>query len=247
MGQLRSFSAYTKNANAGVNLVANACTLVNIDGNYIAGAAGQYFQIFDKATAPVNADVPLRSFYLPSAGPVNLPSIYQVIGPLNLTLGLGVAISSTEATLTLGVGTFDVFGDTEEWETQISGLTTAGDLTTGVNNLQVWTNANGPQYLYTIEAIMNLGVTTWLMVLATDIVDGATDPVWTSGPLASSATVVRKFNFGLGGFWPRRRNSLLALKQACSVYVSTTGNILTSDASNNSKIRAKYKLSGQTP
>jgi hypothetical protein len=244
MPQLRTFSAYTKNANAGVNLFARQCALSNIDGNYLTGAAGQYFQIHDKATAPVNADVPVKSFLLANAGPINLMSIFQVLGPMNFVNGLGVAISSTEATLTLGTGSFDVFGEIEEYELPISGLSVVGDLTTAISSLSIWTEANGPQKLYTIEIPAGNGLSSsvYLMLFAKDTgnISNGDVPLWTS-PVISSSSLRQYFTFGSAGIWPRVNDSG-TYRQGASLWLSSTQGILTKSVST-CPIKAQYKVS----
>lgn len=64
------------------------------------GAATAYFfQVFDKATAPVNGDTPIYCKRLPSSGEVE-PDLTNVNG-LACVNGVSVAISSTGGTLTL--------------------------------------------------------------------------------------------------------------------------------------------------
>lgn len=238
MSQLRSFSAYDKNANAGINLVANPCNLVAIDGNYVSGAAGQYFQIHDKATAPVNADVPLKSIILANAGPVNLPSMFETIGPMPFTLGLGVAISATNETLTLGTGSFDVYGETEEWETVPSGLSTAGDLTTGRDHLVVWANGSGPLSLYQFDFVNNTGATVYVMLFA------KTSPSDGYKPIIqlkySSATTKRTQYLGASGSYILQ-NIGGTLFKGCDIAVSSTPEVLTQTTDTSCYIRAYYK------
>jgi hypothetical protein len=71
-------------------------------GVYENGSATAYFlQIFDKATAPVNTDVPIYEKRLPASGEVEIDEV--LINGLACTLGIGIAISSTAGTLTLAV------------------------------------------------------------------------------------------------------------------------------------------------
>lgn len=66
-------------------------------------ATGYFLQVFNKATAPVNTDVPIFSRRLPSSGEldVDLASVGGIVCPL----GIGIAISSTPGVLTLAVAT----------------------------------------------------------------------------------------------------------------------------------------------
>lgn len=67
------------------------------------GATKYYVQVFDKATAPVNTDVPIYSKTLPASGEVEL-DLTNVNG-LKCLLGIGIAISSTAGVLTLALAT----------------------------------------------------------------------------------------------------------------------------------------------
>jgi hypothetical protein len=65
-------------------------------------AATAYFlQIFDKATAPVNGDVPIEEKRLPASTEceIDMTNVNGVV----CALGIGLAISSTAGTLTLAV------------------------------------------------------------------------------------------------------------------------------------------------
>ena len=71
-------------------------------GVFENGAATAYYlQIFDKATAPVNADVPIYEKRLPSSGEVEI-DLTNVNG-LPCVVGISIAISSTGGSLTLAV------------------------------------------------------------------------------------------------------------------------------------------------
>ena len=68
------------------------------------GAATAYFlQVFDKATAPMNTDVPIYSKRLPVSGECEI-DLTDVNG-LPCQLGIGIAISSTPGVLTLAIAT----------------------------------------------------------------------------------------------------------------------------------------------
>ena len=83
----------------------------------VNGAATAYFlQVFNKATAPINTDVPVwqRRLAASSELDVDLASVGGVICPL----GIGLAISSTAGTLTLAIANDLVFRAV--WYTQKS-------------------------------------------------------------------------------------------------------------------------------
>lgn len=68
-----------------------------------SSATKYYVQVFDKATAPVNTDVPVFSKTLPASGEVEI-DLTNVNG-LRCLLGIGIAISTTAGVLTLAVAT----------------------------------------------------------------------------------------------------------------------------------------------
>lgn len=65
------------------------------------GATAYFLQVHNKATAPVNGDVPVYVQRLPSSGEciIDLSQVGGIVCPL----GIGLAISSTAGTLTLAV------------------------------------------------------------------------------------------------------------------------------------------------
>lgn len=68
----------------------------------VNGAATAYFlQVFNKATAPVNTDVPtwVQRLAVSSETDIDLTNINGLLCPL----GMGIAISSTAGTLTLAI------------------------------------------------------------------------------------------------------------------------------------------------
>lgn len=65
-----------------------------------ANAAARYFQLHNKATAPVATDVPLYSFRIPPApGFIEIGEEFFGTGSM-FTLGIGWAISTTKDTFT---------------------------------------------------------------------------------------------------------------------------------------------------
>lgn len=68
-----------------------------------SSATKYYVQIFDKASAPVNTDVPIYAKTLAANGEVEI-DLTNVNGIL-CTLGIGIAISSTSGVLTLALAT----------------------------------------------------------------------------------------------------------------------------------------------
>lgn len=68
----------------------------------VTSATQYWFMVFDKATAPVNTDVPIYRKRLTANGSVDLPSWISDRG-LGCKNGIGIALSSTSGTLTLAV------------------------------------------------------------------------------------------------------------------------------------------------
>jgi hypothetical protein len=180
MSQLRSFKYY--NNTAAVNITAPdgrgpiPCALVDLDGTY-SGAGGEWLQMFDLAATPGAGAVPLKSLQLMAAGPVPLPSLFQELGPITFTLGCWIGISSTQRTYTASASAFDVFGEISEWEMpRVSpmgtAISTAGDLSTAINTLQLWAEAtpSTDQRVYRVIAknVLNDGKTRYLRIEPTD-------------------------------------------------------------------------------
>lgn len=63
-------------------------------------AAARYFQLHNKATAPVATDVPLLVFMVPAASTLTIGNQFFTDAGVNFSLGLGWAISTTVATFT---------------------------------------------------------------------------------------------------------------------------------------------------
>jgi len=69
-----------------------------------ASSSLAFFQIHDKATAPVNGDVPIKSIPVFANGATVFGSDIFGAGGLTCSTGIAWAFSSTRATLTLAVG-----------------------------------------------------------------------------------------------------------------------------------------------
>lgn len=216
--QLRSFEFYTNTAPKVIS--SQPCDLVDLDGSV---AAAGWFQVFDLAAAPSNGAVPLKSFDVLAAGP--LPSLFQTLGPVSLLNGLVVAMSSTEATYTAVATNYDVYGELAEWEMPIPGLTTIGDLTTGLQVQQVWPESSGgTNTVFQITAVNQTsgpGVTLYAVVFATDGMNIATDKYYTILKLPPNST--QKFTFGDSGLQPLQLNNAdNSLHQGCSIRILDT-------------------------
>jgi hypothetical protein len=190
MPLLRTFSLYAKTAAQSV--FPYSCGLVDFDGNLISGAAGSFLQFHDKATAASAGNVPIKSFYIPSAGPTPLASIFQLMGPITFKLGLSIGISSTEATYTAQTATFDIFGEIEEGyqlTDSIDGLTT---LTNSSDSSISLFNAGSPKRLYSTTIANGEGIVVFPMLLQGPRVVNILDPI------AIGAT--QSYYFGKDGY-----------------------------------------------
>lgn len=145
MPLLREFKALTQSA--GASLFAYPCELTNMDGTLFSNvtAVPLYFQIFDKASAPVANDIPIKSFVILTGGPFPLVSVFQNMGPVEFALGFAVGISSAHEKYTAATAVYDVFGEIIEGFQQtdgVAGLSAIGDTTTHVDSLAVWADGD---------------------------------------------------------------------------------------------------------
>jgi hypothetical protein len=95
--------------NSPINLgSANAATLKASAGAvykvycYNKNAATRFFQIHNKATTPVNTDVPVESFPVAANSALIIDSTFWGASGRTCSTGVSWAFSTTEATLTLG-------------------------------------------------------------------------------------------------------------------------------------------------
>lgn len=226
---LRNFQAYDKSA--AQSLLTNAGTLAQVDGNYF-GVGGEYFQIFDKATAAVANDVPIMSFIIPSAGPINLMSIFETMGPITLLNGLSIGISTVNEKYTASASAFDVWGATEEVGIPILGLTAVA-----TNNSDTHTAIANPttQRIYRLILTGMAATPRWLMIFAAIPVNGdrpvLSIPLFTTDGAVAPTYVVQQqdLNFGTAGLIIDRLISGVVYH---GVYcaISTTGDTLTTAA-----------------
>lgn len=196
-------------------------------------AAARFLQVHDAYAAPAEGAVPLKSWpiYTDAAG-------YKLfdVGELELVNGCYICISTTEATKTLASGSDDfstLMVELSEAETP-SGTTFAGDLTTGVESLEVWAESAGPKRLHEIIATNSLGSDAWVQIHAMDTPENAS--LLLSLPVANGAT--ERFTFGKDG---RDVRKLVDgdLKEGCTLIWSQEQNTL--DAVTGGTLQAEYK------
>lgn len=138
------------------------CSLVAIRG-YFRGSADRWLQIHNTASLPANTTVPLRSFQLLAS-----LDFYKDFnqGPLQLSIGCVLVLSSTEATLTIvtaGTDLADFSVDLEASYPVAAGLSTGGDLTTPTSTLSVWATGSVKR-LYSFTCVNNEAVDCYVML-----------------------------------------------------------------------------------
>jgi len=254
MPQLRQFSAFSKTA--GFSIFAYPCNLTNTDGTYVSGVANQYFQIFDKASAPIANDVPIASFLITAAGPFPLASLFMELGPITLSLGLAVGISTVDFKYTAATATYSVFGEIEEGlqsTDAIPGLTTTGDLTTGIQSQQLWLdgdNSNSTR-LFRLRAKNLAGSDRYIMVMSID--QGGIHPINGDAPflqykVATGVTITEYY--GATGVRPAQfYNALVGSTPytnrdyfGCIIVVSSTPGILTIAGATDMACESQFKV-----
>lgn len=206
-------------------------------GGFVTGTANQpyYLHIFDIEQTPTNGAIPKRSEQV--LGQDGFRFDYSD-NDLEFKNGMIFALSSSEETYTAVVDGAKVDWEGEIDTQAIQGSTTVGDVSTGVNSLQVWTSAQGPRYLLEVDWISNAVANSFLLFFTKnnpvngdvpDIVIGALDTS-TSNPLT------RQYRFGKSGLNARSTSGL----KGCTLCVSSTANVLTL-VGTTENIRAKYK------
>jgi hypothetical protein len=202
------------NASLAVAL-AKPISLLSLDGTYLTGGpGGEYLQLHD-TTLLLAGGVPAYSFYLPYAGPINLPSISSTMAPMLFRYGLTIAVSSTDATYTASASTMDLFVTYEQFElTQPPGTyeTNAGDLTTTRDHLQVWADGD-PHRLQRIIVQNQIAATKYLRIEADD--SSGFDSAVLQLPVAASSTV--QMDFGINGLTPLKVTTAGVQHNGCTM------------------------------
>lgn len=222
----------------GCAVTAFPATLATLQGIY-NGDADCYIQIHDAISAPIETAVPIWSNYIYHGVPFEFK-----FSPADLKVlkGIYVCYSSTAATKTLvtGVGnTGNIIGMVSEYEKDLpAGYSTAGDLTTGVNGLEVWVTGNGPKRLLRVGFINGDAATRYLMLFACTIGVAGSYPI----PISQWEVVnggTLSLSFGVEGRWIKQTIAGTEWK-GCLLYVSTTAGSLTACVSAAHNIMAYY-------
>jgi hypothetical protein len=217
-----------------------------LDG--VIATGNKYLQVFDLAAAPTGGEVPLKSVYCQTAGV--LPSLFYNTGPIVLYEGLFVAISSTDTTYTPDATSFDIFGEIEEYEVPIStAIGKRGDLTTGRDQLTLWTTAQIAAIMgrwprtFEVRVINGLGVNAWLLFFLVQTPGNGSTPVPNSRLPILNNTLTQKYIFGREGLLLMPVIGGVAFNATAglsdfSCAVSTTPDVCTLDGGNLNKIQA---------
>lgn len=154
----------------------HGCIVLKIDGFYISSTATVYLQVFDSNIAPAAGTVPLKQW-----GPLNTAAeFYKEFKRGDLVFGLGcfVGLSTTDGTYTAdSADKMDISVELGDPELPAS-VSYAGDLTTPVTSLQVWTEASGLSARKSLVALevdgTNLTTATqFIMIFAQDAAPSA--------------------------------------------------------------------------
>jgi len=246
MPLLREFKALTQSA--GASLFAYSCELTNMDGTLFSNvtAVPLYFQIFDKASAPVANDIPIKSFAILAGGPFPLVSVFQNMGPIEFALGFAVGISSAHEKYTAATAVYDVFGEIIEGyqsTDSVPGLTTTGDLTTPTTGNVFWTDGDSSnnKRLYRVRAKNLSAGTRYLQLFAAD--PGSVHPTNGDIPIsqwiiAAGVTIALYFH----GLRPRQFFTSLGVIYGCSLALSSTPGVLTVVVANDLALEAQFKV-----
>lgn len=246
MKPITSFSASTKQASQHTGIV------LKVEGRMAdaAAATGLFLQVHDNNTTPSAGAVPLKSWPVSGGGGTGIGSeFYKEFkrGDLVLFLGCFVGISSTEATYTASNnnwGTLSVELSDPEIPAAVS---YAGDLTTAVTGLQVWTEASGLTSRKSLVALevdgTNLTTATqFIQLFATDTINTGDKPI-VAFPIAVGAVLTgeSKLNFGEFGRQIFSIDSDASTKRlGCTVKISSTASTYTA-ATGTAAIKAEYR------
>lgn len=210
-----------------------------------AGATDRWLQIFSGVAIPANATVPLVAATLMQAafsGSAEdlLPDGFNVPAP-----GVVIVVSSTQATLTKDVAaTCDITAYVEEFETVPPGTSVAGDNSTPVNQLAVWTDANGPKALFRLELTNSSATPMYAAVYAINNPLAGEVRVNTLLPIPAKVAGVNGsivYTFGPSGMSPFQKDASGVLHDACTIFIASAVSPGSLDGGTPATIRATYK------
>lgn len=214
------------------------CRVVQVFGNN-NHTVDNFIQLHEKPLAGLaNNDVPAyASLYAPASAPFD----WKPVDPLFLSeLTIGISSTNTHYTALTNTG----IDGTVIVETDFpvaSTTTVVGDLTTGVDHLQVWANADGPKRLLRVDIKNNAAGTMYGFVYPNDAVgDNEAATNYSSGPLKVLASATTSFFFGRQGLTPQGLTAGV-VRKGCTIEVGDA-NFRNFQVSADYNIRAIYDI-----
>lgn len=141
------------------------CEVGNIRGHF-RGTTDSWLQIHDAAQLPADTAVPLFSIRLYNSAPFDWPWPK----PLALTNGCIVAVSTTEATLTLSAEVADFFVDGSA-NMVVSAASVVGNRTTTRETLDLFTTTKMLYKVYLYDPRSLPIVSVWAMLFEANVAD----------------------------------------------------------------------------
>ena len=219
------------------------CRLIQI-GVYSRGATAQWVHIFDAQQLPSNGAVPIKVF------PIGITSYIErgfQTQPLVMAAGCVVALSTTEATLTISADLCDFNVDLEEWELP-KVATTAVAVQAAISSKQFWNEAAGPKKLITVAFTNGVVGRRWLQVHAVDSpASGSAIPV-ISYPLQTEKNDAGNNYTGKStglitfgeGLIVAQDDASGVRRKGCGIFISSTPSVYTDPGETNYSIGGTY-------
>jgi len=202
-----------------------AANLTHVHGNFMGAVADRWLQLHDAKAVPANGVAPKMVWPLYNAG-VGTPTPFDIVENLACAVGVVFVVSTTRATLTISTDTMDLFvhGDSV-FDT--TGVTEAGDYTTGTPAQIVWPTGEGPNRLLRLEftALTAFGAVLYAKVFADDLAPVAGDQPLVQMPLRNNTS--EDFFFDFTPQWWKA----LTLYQGCVVIIDATPGAYAADYS----------------
>ncbi len=194
----------------------------------------RFLQIHDAKAVPANGAVPKRSFNIYGTAPFDFD--LRQTSALSFTNGMVVAVSTTQATLTLDTDTIDLFV-TGQSEIDDTGWSTAGDYTTVDEVLQVWAQAAAYKGLRRLE-VTAVGE-SWIQIHAQDT--PTTASIVAAFPIGASSSVDLFFGDSNGfGFVPEK--FIAGVRYGgCTIAMSLAADAYDPPGTDDYYIKASYK------
>lgn len=186
---------------------------IHVQSSY---ASAVWLLAFSGTAVPADGSVPIMAPLRVAANAVNIFEEFGEGIKIN-PAGLVLVASSTFATLTKDASaTISITAHIDEYESGVpSGESVAGDLTTGVSSLQVWTDANGPKTLKR-ALIKNNAASVLYAVLYAVNTPASTSRIVSWLKIAATTNV--EWNFGPnGGVSPLQRDTNGTLHDGCVI------------------------------